>query len=220
MPPWRSCASAGRPSCSSCRIRSAAPKIGASARRASSRSRKCRRRSPSAARFSALCSAASAISATNIGRAGTAARSATRIGRESQDVARAEESLEVLQQRLEGARRAKSKPKSRDSRARSTPPLFRCATSKCRRASPTSPSAKSHWSGRRGARAPTVFLRPPTTEGFPHERAHRPVDQEPRHHRRAGRRRRRRPVQGREGQARTRRSSTVCLAACPVLAIS
>jgi hypothetical protein len=46
-----------------------------------------------------------AISATSIGRAGTAARSATRIGRESQDVARAEESLEVLQQRLEDARR-------------------------------------------------------------------------------------------------------------------
>ncbi|HEU4781240.1 MAG TPA: hypothetical protein VFS58_15270, partial [Steroidobacteraceae bacterium] len=42
-----------------------------------------------------------AISATNVGRVGTAARSATRIGRESQDVARAEESLEVLQQRLE-----------------------------------------------------------------------------------------------------------------------
>jgi hypothetical protein len=41
-----------------------------------------------------------AISATNVGRVGTAARSATRIGRESQDVARAEEGLEVLQQRL------------------------------------------------------------------------------------------------------------------------
>jgi hypothetical protein len=46
-----------------------------------------------------------AISATNVGRVGTAARSATRIGRESQDVARAEESLEVLQQRLEDTRR-------------------------------------------------------------------------------------------------------------------
>jgi hypothetical protein len=46
-----------------------------------------------------------AISATNIGRVGTAARSATRIGRESQDVDRAEESLEVLQLRLEDARR-------------------------------------------------------------------------------------------------------------------
>jgi hypothetical protein len=40
-----------------------------------------------------------AVSATNVGRLGTAARSATRIGRESQDVARAEESLEVLRQR-------------------------------------------------------------------------------------------------------------------------
>jgi hypothetical protein len=40
------------------------------------------------------------ISATSIGRAGTAARSASRWGHESQDVARAEESLEVLQQRL------------------------------------------------------------------------------------------------------------------------
>ena len=40
------------------------------------------------------------MSATNIGRIGTAARSATRMGHESQDVARAEESLEVLQQRL------------------------------------------------------------------------------------------------------------------------
>ena len=42
-----------------------------------------------------------AISATNVGRVGTAARSASRIGRESQDVARAEESLEVLKERLE-----------------------------------------------------------------------------------------------------------------------
>jgi hypothetical protein len=39
------------------------------------------------------------ISATNVGRIGTAARGASRIGRESGDVARAEESLEVLQQR-------------------------------------------------------------------------------------------------------------------------
>ncbi|HUQ10208.1 MAG TPA: hypothetical protein VM146_07815, partial [Steroidobacteraceae bacterium] len=40
------------------------------------------------------------ISATSIGRAGSAARSASRWGHESQDVARAEESIEVLQQRL------------------------------------------------------------------------------------------------------------------------
>lgn len=40
------------------------------------------------------------LSATNIGRAATAARSATRIGRESQDVDRADESVEVLRQRL------------------------------------------------------------------------------------------------------------------------
>jgi hypothetical protein len=46
-----------------------------------------------------------AISATNLGRVGTAARSATRIGRESDDVARAEESLEVLQRRLDDTRR-------------------------------------------------------------------------------------------------------------------
>ena len=46
-----------------------------------------------------------AISATNVGRIGTAARSASRIGRESQDVTRAEESLEVLQQRLEDTKR-------------------------------------------------------------------------------------------------------------------
>ncbi|HLA71463.1 MAG TPA: hypothetical protein VK624_08130 [Steroidobacteraceae bacterium] len=46
-----------------------------------------------------------AISATNIGRIGTAARSATRIGHESQDVARAEESIEVLQQRLADTKR-------------------------------------------------------------------------------------------------------------------
>ncbi len=45
------------------------------------------------------------ISATSIGRAGTAARSASRWGNESQDVARAEESLEVLQQRLADAQR-------------------------------------------------------------------------------------------------------------------
>jgi hypothetical protein len=47
-----------------------------------------------------------AISATNISRVGTAARSATRWGHESQDVTRAEESIEVLQQRLEDAKRA------------------------------------------------------------------------------------------------------------------
>lgn len=47
-----------------------------------------------------------ALSATNIGRVGTAARSASRWGSESQDVSRAEESLEVLQQRLEETKRA------------------------------------------------------------------------------------------------------------------
>jgi hypothetical protein len=47
-----------------------------------------------------------AISATNINRVGTAARSASRWGQESQDVARAEESIEVLQQRLEDAKRS------------------------------------------------------------------------------------------------------------------
>ena len=46
-----------------------------------------------------------AISATNIGRVGTAARSASRWGHESQDVTRAEESIEVLQQRLEETKR-------------------------------------------------------------------------------------------------------------------
>jgi hypothetical protein len=46
-----------------------------------------------------------AISPTNIGRMGTAARSASRIGRESQDVDRAQEGLEVLQQRLADAKR-------------------------------------------------------------------------------------------------------------------
>ncbi|MCU0760257.1 MAG: hypothetical protein MUF07_13810 [Steroidobacteraceae bacterium] len=40
------------------------------------------------------------LSSANLGRAATAARSATRIGRESQDVDRADESLEVLRQRL------------------------------------------------------------------------------------------------------------------------
>jgi hypothetical protein len=44
-----------------------------------------------------------AISATNINRVGTAARSASRWGHESQDVSRAEESIEVLQQRLADA---------------------------------------------------------------------------------------------------------------------
>jgi hypothetical protein len=46
-----------------------------------------------------------AMSATNVGRVGSAARSASRIGRESQDVDRAQESLGVLQQRLEDAKR-------------------------------------------------------------------------------------------------------------------
>jgi hypothetical protein len=45
------------------------------------------------------------LSASNVGRIGSAARSASRIGRESQDVTRAEESLEVLQQRLEDTKR-------------------------------------------------------------------------------------------------------------------
>jgi hypothetical protein len=46
-----------------------------------------------------------AISATNLGRVGSAARSATRIGRESQDVARAEQNIETLRQRLADAQR-------------------------------------------------------------------------------------------------------------------
>jgi hypothetical protein len=46
-----------------------------------------------------------AISATSIGRAGSAARSASRWGHESQDVARAEESIEVSQQRLADTQR-------------------------------------------------------------------------------------------------------------------
>ena len=41
-----------------------------------------------------------AISATNVGRVGSAARSASRWGQESKDVARAEESIEVLRQRV------------------------------------------------------------------------------------------------------------------------
>jgi hypothetical protein len=45
------------------------------------------------------------LSATSIGRAGSAARSASRWGHESQDVARAEESIEVLQQRLADTQR-------------------------------------------------------------------------------------------------------------------
>jgi hypothetical protein len=46
-----------------------------------------------------------ALSATNLNRVGSAARSATRMGHESQDVTRAEESLEALQQRLEDTKR-------------------------------------------------------------------------------------------------------------------
>jgi len=40
-----------------------------------------------------------------MGRIGTAARSATRIGRESEDVTRAEEGLDVLKQRLADTQR-------------------------------------------------------------------------------------------------------------------
>jgi hypothetical protein len=46
-----------------------------------------------------------AISATNVGRVGTAARSASRWGRESQDVERAEENIETLRQRLADTQR-------------------------------------------------------------------------------------------------------------------
>jgi len=46
-----------------------------------------------------------ALSSANIGRVGTAARSASRIGRESEDVTRADESLEVLKQRLTDTQR-------------------------------------------------------------------------------------------------------------------
>jgi DNA helicase HerA-like ATPase len=46
-----------------------------------------------------------AVSATNLGRVGSAARSASRWGRESKDVARAEETIETLQQRLADAQR-------------------------------------------------------------------------------------------------------------------
>src|ERR1044071_7078134 len=54
--------------------------------------------------------------------------------------------------------------RSPSSRARSTRPTSRCARSTCRRASPTSPWAKSRWCGRRGARAPTASPRRPTTD--------------------------------------------------------
>ena len=56
------------------------------------------------------------------GASGTAARSATRIGRESQDVARAEESLEVLQQRLEDTKREVDAEVATTRSDRSTPP--------------------------------------------------------------------------------------------------
>jgi hypothetical protein len=46
-----------------------------------------------------------AVSATNLGRVGSAARSASRWGQESKDVARAEETIETLQQRLADAQR-------------------------------------------------------------------------------------------------------------------
>ncbi len=46
-----------------------------------------------------------AISATNLGRVGSAARSASRWGNESQDVDRAEENLDVLRQRLADTQR-------------------------------------------------------------------------------------------------------------------
>jgi hypothetical protein len=46
-----------------------------------------------------------AISATNLGRVGSAARSASRWGQESRDVARAEENIETLRQRLADAQR-------------------------------------------------------------------------------------------------------------------
>jgi hypothetical protein len=46
-----------------------------------------------------------AVSATNVGRVGSAARSASRWGRESQDVERAEENIEVVRQRLADTQR-------------------------------------------------------------------------------------------------------------------
>ena len=46
-----------------------------------------------------------AISATNVGRVGSAARSAGRWGRESQDVERAEDNIELVKQRLADAQR-------------------------------------------------------------------------------------------------------------------
>ena len=46
-----------------------------------------------------------AISATNLGRVGSAARSASRWGNESRDVDRAEENLDVLRQRLADTQR-------------------------------------------------------------------------------------------------------------------
>ena len=99
----------------------------------------------------------------------------------------------------------------------------RCAPSKCRRANPTSPSAKWRWCGRRGARAPMAFPRRRTTDtqqGISHERTHRHA------RRRTSASAPRRPKAARRCCSRPRRTSsappnsTSCSAACRASTIS
>ena len=104
-PQWRRCASAGR---QSCRQLQDQIRRGVERRERESSQLSQQKINSALSIGSSILGALlgrKAISATNVGRIGSAARSATRIGRESQDVARAEESLEVLQQRLEDTKR-------------------------------------------------------------------------------------------------------------------
>ena len=141
-PRWPSCASAGRPNyCSSQdQIRRAEERR--EREQASSRSRRCRPRCPSAARSSARCWAARRSPPPTSGASGPRRARPRASGRESQDVTRAEESLEVLQQRLDDTQREVEAEVARLETTLDRDHRWRCAPWKCRRANPISPSGE------------------------------------------------------------------------------
>ena len=162
-----------------------------------------------------------AVSATNVGRVGSAARSASRWGQESKDVARAEESIEVLQAASSGHPARRWTPKWRSWNRRWMPAPSHCAQWKCRRAKSDIAVGEialvwTPW--RKGADGFPAPAYDRAIKGIPMKELIDMLDPEPRHQWHAGRGRRGRVVQGGEGQTRRRGIRRASSAACPVSA--
>jgi hypothetical protein len=104
------------------------------------------------------------MSATNVSRAASTVRSASRIGSEKQDVADATESLEVLQQRFAAMNTQIEEETTALFRDSSIPKPSRSPRPPSIRANRTSLSGRSRCCGRRGGPARTEWLNPLTNE--------------------------------------------------------